>query len=45
VSFDLSKELDCEYMNSQLMALSLLTATTGTGSGIFIVIFFVPRDL
>jgi hypothetical protein len=34
------KELDCEHVSSQLMALGLLTATVGTGSGIFLFLFF-----
>jgi hypothetical protein len=33
-----------EHMSSQLMALGLLTTTSGIGSGIFIIIFFVPCE-
>jgi hypothetical protein len=40
LEFGAIKELDCEHLSSQLMALGLLTATAGTASGFLDVEFF-----
>jgi hypothetical protein len=40
LEFGAVKELNCEHLSSQVMALGFLIAIASTGSSFFIVIFF-----